>query len=195
MSSIQLWIIADYLLDIVSWTLKTWSSLWKIIHWGYTWEALFKPNDTWITNEKDTKPYVHAHLDNITLSWSQYIATSIIIYGPYTDNMFALESCVCNFWRQLINVIKLKPPTELNQDIHLPKYNQPPMDTYSNTTFLIWQIPKQHQNFDHVWNHINDHPNMKNDTLSKQKRGNSSVIYNFLFGWTDSQDVKQSEKW
>ena len=52
-------------------------------------EILIKPNDLWIMNEKDTKPYILEHLDNIKLFRSQYIATSIINYGTFIDDMFA----------------------------------------------------------------------------------------------------------
>ena len=41
-------------------------------------EILFQPDDPWIPTEKDTKPYILENLDNIKLSRSQYIATSII---------------------------------------------------------------------------------------------------------------------
>ena len=53
-------------------------------------------DDPWITNEKDTKLYLLEHLDNIKLPRSQYIATSIINYGPYIDNMFALVDFAYN---------------------------------------------------------------------------------------------------
>ena len=43
------------------------------------------------------------------------------------------------------------------------------MDRYSDTVFSIRQITKQHQKH-YVWNHINDHPNMMNDTLARHKR-------------------------
>ena len=51
---------------------------------------LFRSDDPWITSEKDTKPYILEHLDNIKLSRSQYIAISIIYHGPCVDVMFAL---------------------------------------------------------------------------------------------------------
>ena len=41
-------------------------------------DTLARLNDPWITNEKDTKPYILEHLDNIKMSRSQYIAISII---------------------------------------------------------------------------------------------------------------------
>ena len=55
-------------------------------------------------------------------------------------------------------------------------------------------IHKQHQIFNHAWNHISDHPNMTNGIISRQKKGIFSAIYNFLFGLTDSHDVKQLKK-
>ena len=48
-------------------------------------KTIFLPDTTWITNEKDTKPYILEQSDNIKLLRSQYIATSIIKYGPYFD--------------------------------------------------------------------------------------------------------------
>ena len=54
-------------------------------------ETLFKPNNPWLTNKKDTKSYMLLHLKNIKLSRFQYIATSIINYGTYIDDMFVLE--------------------------------------------------------------------------------------------------------
>ena len=63
------------------------------------------------------------------------------------------------------------------------------MDTYSDAVFLIQQTTKQHQKCDDVWNHMTDHPNMVNQTISGQKRGIFSAIYNFLFGPNESQDV------
>ena len=51
----------------------------------------------------------------------------------------------------------------------MPKYEQFLMDTYSDTVLLMKQITKKHQKFDNTWNQINDHPNVVNDTLSRQK--------------------------
>ena len=56
-----------------------------------TQETLFQLDDNWITNE-DTKPYIPKYVDNIKLSRSQYIATFIINFCPYVDNMVALET-------------------------------------------------------------------------------------------------------
>ena len=42
-------------------------------------------HDSW--SKKDTIPYTLKHLDNIKLSRSQHIATYIINYGQYVDNM------------------------------------------------------------------------------------------------------------
>ena len=66
----------------------------------------------------------------------------------------------------------------------MPKYNQLLMDRYSDVIFLIRQVTKQHQKFNHAWNHINYHPNIVNDTISRQKKGFFSAIYNSLFGQT-----------
>ena len=55
-------------------------------------ETLFKPGDPWITNQKDIKLYTLEYLDNIKLSRSQYIATSIIKCGPYIDNILPMKT-------------------------------------------------------------------------------------------------------
>ena len=147
-----------------------------------------------VCTKKDTKPYILEHLNNIKLSRSQYIATFIINYGLYIDNMFTLENFVYNFCKQLINVMNSKPSVELNADILMPKYNQIILDTYSESTFLLRQTTKQHQKFHHAWNHIIDHPNMVNNPISRQKKGIISELYNFLFGLTKSQHVKKFKK-
>ena len=153
-------------------------------------ETLFKHNDPWITSEEDTKPYILGHLDNMKLSRSQYIATSSISYGQYTENMFALEAFPHDFCIKLINIINSKTLARLNKDILIPRYNQILLDRYSDATFILRQTTKQHQKFNHTWNDISDHPNMANNTILRQKRGIISAIYNFLFGTTESQDVK-----
>ena len=93
----------------------------------------------WLTNKKDTKPNILEHLD-INLSRSQYIATSIINYDSYINNMFALEKFSHNFMKQLVNVINSKPPERLNRDKPIFKYNQIPLYSYSDTVILIDQI-------------------------------------------------------
>ena len=73
-------------------------------------QTLLQSNDPWVTTESDVKPYILELLDNIKLSRSQYIATSIINYGSYIDNMFALEKlCICTLQTTFDNH-KLKPP-------------------------------------------------------------------------------------
>ena len=54
-------------------------------------ETMFQLDYPWITNKKDTKLYILEHLDSIKLSRSHYIAISVINYGLYIDNLFALE--------------------------------------------------------------------------------------------------------
>ena len=54
-------------------------------------ETLSKPDDLWISHRKDIKPYILEHLDNVKLSRSQCIATSIINYGSYKENIFTLQ--------------------------------------------------------------------------------------------------------
>ena len=71
----------------------------------------------------------------------------------------------------------------------MPKYDQLLSDRYSDTVFLIWQITKQHLVFKHARNHINEQPNMVNDTLLIQKRGIFSAIFNFLFRPSESQNL------
>ena len=73
-------------------------------------QTLLKPDYPWITTELDVKPYTLEHMDNIKLSRSQYIVTSIINYGPYIDNMFALKNFAYALHRQLATVITSKPP-------------------------------------------------------------------------------------
>ena len=70
-------------------------------------QTLFQHNNPCITTKKDNKPYNLQHFDTIKLPGSQYIATSIIKYGSYTDNMFALENIAHNFLR-LLHLLLLK---------------------------------------------------------------------------------------
>ena len=84
-------------------------------------ETLFRPNDPWITNEKDTKPYILENLDNIKLSGSQSIAKFIINVGPYMDSVLSLENFSYTFQRQPINVINLKPCIT-QKDVLMPKH-------------------------------------------------------------------------
>ena len=108
---------------------------------------------------------------------SQYVATSIIKYSSNVNNMFALENYTHNFCRHSLNVTQFKAPAEINEDILIPKYNELLMDRYSNMAFLIRQITtKEHLTFVHSWNYINDHPNMANDTLWRQKMETFSAI-------------------
>ena len=95
--------------------------------------------------EKDIKLYILEHLNNFKLLRSKHFAASIINYDPYIDNKFTLEYSTYNFNRQIINVINSKPSVEISKDILMSKYNQLLMDKYSDTTFLIRQITKQHQ--------------------------------------------------
>ena len=55
-------------------------------------KLFFQPDNSLISRETDAKPYIPKLLDNIKLSQSQYIATSVINYGLYIDNMFALKN-------------------------------------------------------------------------------------------------------
>ena len=68
------------------------------------------------------------------------------------------------------------------------------MDRYSDTIFLIRQITKQHYIFNHSKNYINDHPNMANNTKSRQKMGIFSAILNCFFSQTKSQGVTTNYK-
>ena len=63
----------------------------------------------------------------------QMFSETLSKYGPYTDNMFALENFAHTFQRQLTKVIYLKPLRETNQDTLMPKYNKLLMDEYGDT--------------------------------------------------------------
>ena len=132
-------------------------------------ETLLHPDDPWITTESDVKLYILEPLDNIKLSRSQYIATSIINYGPYKDSMFALENFAYALGRQPSTVITLKPPIPCLDPL-MHRYHKILHDRYSNIVFLIKQITKQHCNFNLAWNNINNHPNIPNKTF-RHKRG------------------------
>ena len=68
MSSIQFCIIQDYLLDIIP---KTLIARFSVLLMNYQptnetpHETIFNPDDPWIANKKDIKPYILEHLDNI----------------------------------------------------------------------------------------------------------------------------------
>ena len=83
---------------------------------------------------------------------------------------------------------------ELNEDVLKPKCNKLLLDRNSGRMFSLVKIKKQHLKCNHAWIHINNHPNIANDKISRQRRGIFSGIYSFLFGQTESQDVKQVEK-
>ena len=142
-------------------------------------QTLLQPDDPWITTESDIKPYILETLDDIKLSRSQYPATSIINYGPYIDNIFALENFIYALHRQLSRVKTSKPQSLVHNPLIL-RYDKLLHDRYSDIVFLIEQITKQHYNFDHAWIHINSHPNIANK-ISSQKRGLFSTIFNLLF--------------
>ena len=80
--------------------------------------------------------------------------------------MFGIENFTQTFHTLLMNAINLKPATEINK-----KYSHAEIyclvDRNSDTAFLTRQITKHHQIFDRACSHINDHPNMANDTLSR----------------------------
>ena len=44
-------------------------------------------------------------------------------YGPYMDDMFALENFTYTFCTELINIINSNPPTKIHQEILMLKYN------------------------------------------------------------------------
>ena len=123
----------------------------------------FKANDPWTTHKKDAKSFIIEHLK---ISRSQYIAIFVINHGQYIDNMFTLENFAYTSYRQLINVINSNLPMELNGDIILPKYSQLLMDRYSDTTFLIRQIIKQHEKFNHAGNNVSNHPDVASGNIS-----------------------------
>ena len=85
-------------------------------------ETLFKPDDPRLTNEKDTKPYIREHFNNMKLSRSQCIVISIFNYGPYIDNMCTLENFTYNFHRELIRIINPKLSMEISNNFLMLKY-------------------------------------------------------------------------
>ena len=86
-------------------------------------QTLLQPDDPWMTTESDVKPYILEPLDNIKLFRSQYIATSIINYGPYIGNMFAIENFAYALCRQLSTIITSKHPS-LAHDPLIPRYDK-----------------------------------------------------------------------
>ena len=72
--------------------------------------TLFQSADPSIKLNTETKQYIVEQLGNIKLSTSQYIAASIIKYGPYVENMVAMQNFAHRFCQQLFNVINSRPP-------------------------------------------------------------------------------------
>ena len=85
--------------------------------------------------------------------------------------MFVLENFTYAFCRQLVRVITLQPPTELTHEppVFMIMYKQLLQERYGDTVFLLRQISKQHSKFNHMWNHVSDHPKVKNDTTSRHQ--------------------------
>ena len=54
------------------------------------------------------------------------------------------------------------------------------MDIYSNTV-LLDKFPDINTKFEHASSHINGHPTVANDTMSRGKRDIFLAIYSFLF--------------
>ena len=98
-------------------------------------ETLFIPSNPWIANRKDTKPYILEYWDNTKLSQSHYIATYIISYGPYKNNIFAIENFAYTFHWQFLHLIISGSPAEFNQDILMSKYNKFLLDRCLDTMF------------------------------------------------------------
>ena len=86
-------------------------------------KTLLQPDDPWMTTKSDVKSYILELLDNITLSRSQCIATSIINYGPYIHNMFALENFAYALHRQLSTFITSKPAPSLAHNLLISRNN------------------------------------------------------------------------
>ena len=63
---------------------------------GESQETLFKPIDSWITVNANTKSYIVEELNSIKLSHFHYSAISIIKYGPIIDNIFSLQNLYIN---------------------------------------------------------------------------------------------------
>ena len=85
--------------------------------------------DPWMTVDTKTKPYIVEQLNNIKLSRSQYIATSIIKYGGYIENLFAMQNSNCKFYQQPMNILALGPLQKYSETI-IPKYKKIPNGRY-----------------------------------------------------------------
>ena len=72
------------------------------------------------------------------MSRFQYIATSILIYDLYIDNIFALKNVAHTFYQSLFEAINLTPPADINKEVLNPKYN--------DAVFIIRKISQQHLN-------------------------------------------------
>ena len=155
-----------------------------------------QPDVSLISTESYVKPHILEPVDNIKLSRSQYIVTSITNYGPYIVTClhsltFCLSTLQTNFYRYNLKITS--PSPSLAHDPLIPRYDKILHYKYGEIVLVIKQIIKQHYSFDHAWNHINKHSNIANET-SRHKRGLFLTIFNFLFGPLENQTVKQLEK-
>ena len=64
------------------------------------------------------------------------MATSIIKYDPSIEKMFALRNFPQNSHEQLVNVINLRPPTEIYKETLMPKFNEILKDKYK---YSMWK--------------------------------------------------------
>ena len=83
---------------------------------------------------------------------------------PFIDNLL----------RSIFSIL----PTELTHGLLMPKYDYNLIShRYSDRVFLIDQITKQHLKSNHAWNHINEHPNVANYIISRQKEKKFSELF------------------
>ena len=72
----------------------------------------------------DTKTCIIEQLDNVKLTRSWYIATYMLTYDSYLENMFVIAKFAHKFRQQLANVINCRPSVELHKEIVMSTYNQ-----------------------------------------------------------------------
>ena len=92
-------------------------------------QTLLQHDDPWMTTESDVKPYILEPLDIIKSSSSQYIATSIINYGPYIDNILHLKILPMHSADNF-------PPPSLAHNPLIPRYDKHLHNRYSDILIL-----------------------------------------------------------
>ena len=79
-------------------------------------ETLLQPDDSLNTAEKENKPYISKYLNSRKLSWSLCIATCIIKYCPYIEDIFALQNFHQTFLQQLVTLFNSGLATEIYKE-------------------------------------------------------------------------------